>query len=129
MCKAYGIVPKEPKKVRGLQRVSSRGSVRSNHSATPIMRRNIPQLEEIQPPEEIFDEEKEQEQLEELKKRKERAKKMREQQEKMLAEIQLKKEREMKEQEDKNRKYEKKLAKAREECKVIFKDLPEKPKV
>lgn len=110
MCKAYGMnVPKEARKNRGLQRVSSRGSVRSNHSATPIMRRQIHQVEDIQPPAEIFDEEKEQIELEELKKKKERAKKMREQQEKMLADIALKKEKEQKVEEENKRKQEKKL--------------------
>ena len=46
----------------------------------------------------------------------------------MLADIALKKEKEAKAEEEKNRKYEKKLQKAREQTLQNFDNIPEKPK-
>ena len=138
MCKAYGVGVTTGEKKRGrLQRVSSRGSVRSQkstQSATPIINRQSSGLGKIgqgledlvMVPPEIFDEEREQAELEEARKRKERAKKMREQQEKMLAKIQEKKDAGAKEEEERKRKVEKKLAKAREQVKANYELIPEK---
>lgn len=67
-----------------------------------------------------FDEEKEQALLEEARKKKERAKKMREMQEKMLAEVKAKKEAKEKQEEEKRNRYEKQLKAAREQVKANY---------
>lgn len=71
-------------------------------------------------PDDLFDEEKEQAMLEEARKKKERGKKMREAQEKMLADMRAKKEAKEKQENDKKIKYEKQLKAAREQVKANY---------
>lgn len=61
--------------------------------------------------------------LEEQKRKRERAIKMREQQERMLAELKAKKEMKEKEKEEEQKRYEKKLAKAREQVKANYEQI------
>jgi hypothetical protein len=130
---AYNISESEMEQLgikKRLQRANSRGSIRSvksAHSATPVMSRYksgkhqpgqgalqkagghgdidlMPSLKKqnqvlVASDALVFDEEREQAQLEEARKRRERAKKMREQQEKMLNDLKAKKDAKAKEEE------------------------------
>ena len=150
MMKAYGM--DGPVMQKRLSRQGSKRSVRSSHSVTtPLVHRRIeaggqkltqigimPSLKKQAQPEpeaqqagasEVFDEEKEQQLLEEARKRKERAEQIRARNDKILNDMKAKIQMKEQAEQDKQDKLKKQLAKAREQVKANYEQIEkvEKP--